>query len=426
MLAVSGDACDLQASGSAWFRWHPCRVGRWCVVIALLALTACAGGEGSGPTPGPSLGASPTQTGSLTGSASPSASTTSSPAGDHVVAAPGPLHGRLWQPDLLLVSDHPLDEALASRVSSLDRVTNVERLTVAQVAIENGVITVAAVDPSSYRRFTPLASARTLGVWTRVAEGQVALTRPVARRLADEHGTVRLGNDATAPSLQIGALAPQIPQVDAVVNDAWGRDLGMPMGNALLVSTGLASPQSVRPAIEDVVGEGISVQILGPDPDITVEQTAYLTGGSVAAAVGTFSYRILDHGRIAPDPAWVAANIRTERVPILGEVTCHRVLFPQLRAALTEVVEAGLAPAIHPGEFGGCFYPRFIAGTHQLSLHAFGIALDLNVPGNQRGTAGEIDRRVVAIFQKWGFTWGGTWHYTDPMHFELNALVRAG
>jgi hypothetical protein len=101
-------------------------------------------------------------------------------------------------------------------------------------------------------------------------------------------------------------------------------------------------------------------------------------------------------------------------------------LFPQLRAALTEVAESGLSSAIHPGEYGGCFYPRFIAGTHQLSLHAFGIALDLNVPGNQRGTTGEIDRRVVAIFEKWGFTWGGTWHYTDPMHFELNALVRAG
>jgi hypothetical protein len=45
------------------------------------------------------------------------------------------------------------------------------------------------------------------------------------------------------------------------------------------------------------------------------------------------------------------------------------------------------------------------------------------VPGNQRGTAGEMDRSVVAIFKKWGFAWGGDWHYTDPMHFEMNALV---
>ena len=47
------------------------------------------------------------------------------------------------------------------------------------------------------------------------------------------------------------------------------------------------------------------------------------------------------------------------------------------------------------------------------------------MPGNQRGTAGEMDRGVVAIFKKWGFAWGGDWNYTDPMHFEMNAVVDA-
>jgi hypothetical protein len=61
-----------------------------------------------------------------------------------------------------------------------------------------------------------------------------------------------------------------------------------------------------------------------------------------------------------------------------------------------------------------------------LSLHSWGIAVDLNVPGNQRGTVGEMDRTVVAIFKKWGFAWGGDWNYTDPMHFELERIVRPG
>lgn len=387
------------------------------VAALLLALAAC----GAGGSPGPGgVGGS----GGAPSSGSPPVTPSSSGDGSaHTVPAPGPLEGRLWQPDLLVLSAEPLDDDLVGEVAGVRGVTSTERLSVAQVGIENGVITVAAVDPASYRRYTPLASARSLPTWTRVADGLLALTPGVAKRLADRHGTLRLGNSVDSPTLSIGALAPQIPRVDAVVNDSWGEALGMPMGNALLVSTGLASPQSVRPALEKVVGSAGVVQILGPDPDITVEQPAFLTGGSVAAAVGSFSYRILDHGRIAPDPAWVAANIRTERVPILGAVTCHRVMFPQLRGALTEVVEQGLTSSIHPDEFAGCYYPRFIAGTSQLSLHAFGIAVDLNVPGNQRGTVGEMDRRVVAIFQKWGFTWGGTWNYTDPMHFELNSLV---
>ena len=151
-----------------------------------------------------------------------------------------------------------------------------------------------------------------------------------------------------------------------------------------------------------------------------------LTGGSVAAAVGTFSYRWFADGSVRPNPAWVAANIRTESVPLLGNVTCHRVLFPQLRGALREVVSRGLASKIHPEEYGGCYVPRFIGRDPRngLSLHSWGIAVDLNVPGNQRGVTGEIDRDVVGIFKKWGFAWGGDWRWTDPMHFELNRLVR--
>ena len=156
------------------------------------------------------------------------------------------------------------------------------------------------------------------------------------------------------------------------------------------------------------------------DPDAV--QTAVVVG-SVSDAVGTYSYRV-SGGRVIPDAGWVAAHIRTEAVPILGSMTCNQAIFPQLRAALAEIVQRGLSSKIHVGEYAGCFYPRFIAGTTTLSNHAFGLAFDLNVPGNQRGTVGEMDRTVVSIFKKWGFAWGGDWSYTDPMHFELARLVR--
>ncbi len=390
--------------------------------MLLLALTSCAAPAGSGATPTPSASSSqPVGSTDPTGAVSPS--TPDASEGEHTVAIPGPLKGRLWQPDLLMVGAEALPADLITRIAALAEVTSTEQLSVGQMAVENGVITVAAVDPATYRRYTPLGSARTRAVWTRVAQGQLALTPHVARTLGERSGSLNLGNETDAPSLQIGALAPQIPRIDAVVNTAWGADLGLPAGNALLVSTGLASPQSVQPEIQQLVGPGMSVQILGPDPDLSVQQPAYLTGGSVAAAVGSFTYQILPHGRIAPDPAWVAANIRTEQVPILGQVTCHRVMLPQLRGALAQIVAEGLADKIHPDDYAGCYYPRFIAGTTQLSLHSFGIAVDLNVSENQRGTAGSMDPRVVEIFRSWGFTWGGSWHYTDPMHFELSALV---
>ena len=103
-------------------------------------------------------------------------------------------------------------------------------------------------------------------------------------------------------------------------------------------------------------------------------------------------------------------------------------MLPQLRAALDEVVQKGLAAKIHPASTAAATSRATSRTTRRkgLSLHSWGMAVDLNVPGNQRGTVGQMDRRVVAIFKKWGFAWGGDWNYTDPMHFEMDRVVKVG
>jgi hypothetical protein len=296
------------------------------------------------------------------------------------------------------------------------------------VPIVNPPISAAAVDPATYRNFTLVDSAKKDAVWDRVAGGELAIRPALERKLPiDEQGFVRLGSTDRAPELHIGALAPLSPQIDAVVNETWIPTLEMVPDNALLIRTGGTAPITLRKPIEKILaGAGASVQMTdsvaryGLDP--TAVQIAVVVG-TIADAVGTFRYTVLSGGHIAPDPIWVSSHIATKTVPILGDVTCNRLIFPQLEAALRDVQSQGLADKIHPGEYAGCYYPRFIAGTTSLSNHAFGLALDLNVPGNQRGTVGEMDRGVVAIFKHWGFTWGGDWGYTDPMHFEMSKLV---
>jgi hypothetical protein len=34
-----------------------------------------------------------------------------------------------------------------------------------------------------------------------------------------------------------------------------------------------------------------------------------------------------------------------------------------------------------------------------------------------------MDARIVEIFDRWGFAWGGRWSRPDGMHFELGALL---
>lgn len=403
---------------------RPVRRQRAAVAAAVLALVLAAAGCSGEPRtaaqePPPSSPGRPSSQ-----PASPGAVPVADP--EHAVDPPGRRRGTLVGPDLRIYGKEPLSDELVERIAANRRVEQVERISLGDFGVQNGVITVAAVDPATYRNYAPYASAELQEVWDRVAGGELAIDKALGRRLQDEDGYLKLGNDKDAARVHIGAYAPQVPQVDAVVNERWGEDLGIESGNALLVYTGIHSPREVREDLMELAGDDASVTILGPDLDPGTQQTAVLTGGSVAEAVGTFRYTVLGAGRIGPEQAWVSANIRTEPVPILGSVTCHRVMFPQLRAALLEVVQRGLADEIHPEEYAGCYYPRYIAGTQQLSLHSFGIALDLNVPGNQRGTVGEIDRDVVAIFKKWGFAWGGDWAYTDPMHFEMEAIKRPG
>jgi hypothetical protein len=387
---------------------------------ALLACCALLAGcqQGDPPSAVPTEGVS----------ATPAEPDEPAPRPDNAVEAPGPLDDRLYRPDMLIFSRQQLDDDVVRRVAGLEQVAEVERIGLAQVAIENRALTVAAVDPATYRRFSPSGTAEAQEVWDRVAGGEVAVPEKVARRLQDDDGFITLGSGGDAPAVHVGAYAPQVVTVDLVLNRAWVDDLeGMVFGNGLLVSTDGFDPSTIRKPVQQIVGDQASVQDLdiasrlGLDPHVT--QTAYLTGGSIASVVGTFNYTVIGGGRIAPDPSWVSANIATEEVPILGSVTCHRALFPQLRAALQEVVTEGLADEINPDEYAGCYYPRFIAGSTTLSNHSFGLALDFNVPGNQRGTVGEMDRGVVAIFKKWGFAWGGDWSYTDPMHFELAQVV---
>jgi hypothetical protein len=409
------------------------RVRRAPGVVAAAALTlllgACTGGGGEpGPDPTP---AAETSDGPSAKPEKTDKTVVPVADPDHAVDPPGKRDGRLWSADILVQWDKTIDDDLLKQIEKLKGVAHTERIGLGQVSLENRVLTVASVDPGGYRNFTQADVADFQEAWDRVAGGELAIDQKVAKRLADDDGMIRLGSeDDDAPSLHVGAYTPQIPTIDMVVNTAWADDIEMATDNGLLISTDNITPATIRKPLEKLVGKDASVQmldvasLLGLDPDAKL--TAIPTGGSIGSVVGTYRYRVIGGGRIAPESSWVAANIRSEVVPILGSVTCHQDLFPQLRAALLEVQQRGLSSSIHPGEYAGCYYPRFIANTTTLSNHSFGLALDLNVPGNGRGTVGEMDRDVVAIFKTWGFAWGGDWRYTDPMHFELSEVKAVG
>ena len=128
-----------------------------------------------------------------------------------------------------------------------------------------------------------------------------------------------------------------------------------------------------------------------------------------------------DPAYLTVDPHWYDAISSRGRVPILGSVTCNRALFPMLIGALTDVQRAGLGDELHV--YSGCYAARTVARspTAPPSQHAYGAAIDINAPENPYGAQPTMDPRIVRIFQKWGFLWGGRFLTPDGMHFEYGS-----
>jgi len=154
---------------------------------------------------------------------------------------------------------------------------------------------------------------------------------------------------------------------------------------------------------------------------------------------GPLKFKVVD-GKPKLTNDWYSKYIRRVFVPQLKGVDCygspssgnvlfHKLAIPQLLGALQECEDEGLIGDIE--SFGGTYVMRFIRGsTKTLSNHAFGVAPDFNMKenglGKQPALVGEKGtlRRIVKIFERWGFFWGG-WYRNrkDGMHFECVKLI---
>jgi hypothetical protein len=277
------------------------------------------------------------------------------------------------------------------------------------------------VDPLTFRRYTAAGTAEATAVWQTIANGGVIASHHLAQRLHLPLGENLKLVGRQPLALHLGALATTgIPGTDLVVDTATGKRLGLSGPTAALLNAGSKDPASLASRVRKLTGPGAEVDLLTAP---AASPVAFLTGSRAAKAFGAFSYKYFPDGTIQPDAAWVNANIVSARVPIFGRVTCHRLMIPQLRGALQEVVDTGLSASLHT--YNGCYVPRFIERdpSHAISLHTWGIAIDLDAATNYRGIKGSMDPRVVTIFKRWGFRWGGDWSYSDPMHFEIGALL---
>jgi hypothetical protein len=199
--------------------------------------------------------------------------------------------------------------------------------------------------------------------------------------------------------------------------------LGVKRAAYLLIKLSRGVPvRNLESELRSLLPPGLLLRVRAPgETPYLREADAVLPLIKVKELLGEFSARELTGGLIEVDPDWVSGHIVKARLAIIGRISCNRALIPQLEGALDDIVRGGLSRLIRPADFGGCFSSRFINhdSAAGLSRHAWGGALDINVSTNQVGQRPQMDPRVVAIFERWGFTWGGRWLRPDGMHFEV-------
>ena len=335
---------------------------------------------------------------------------------------------RAVSPALRAVIPSGISAELVSYVRATPGVAAAARISIDNISIRTdqgtSSISVAGVDPTEFRPLAPDITAQAPFVWRGLARSEILLAHEEHERVGAEPGSVVFAQlrDKTL-ALRLGGVAANgIPNIaGGLISLSRASLLGL--GEPTILLIGIEDPShfaEVRSALRKLI-MGVEFQDVRP-----LGRRAFLTGTAAARALGSFSFTANSDGSIDQDPRWVKRNIVNAKVPILGTVTCHRAMIRQLSSALAEVERSGLAAVIDRKQYGGCYVPRFIGHDEAkgLSMHAWGLAVDLNVSSNLQGSRPTIDPRVVEIFQRWGFRWGGDWSVPDGMHFELGALLR--
>ncbi len=397
------------------------RVTPWAALTSMVLLAGCASGAPTAAEPA-ALKASTSAAAAV--SPAPSATPAPAQARPPVEIAVTALGERL-RPDVLVTADAPLSPEAVAQLTALSGEAGAVVFRTGTVKVAGRDVAAVAVDPSAFRIFAAQGTAESDAVWQAVARGEAVVSHEGAEaqslELGKGVGVAPAAGGAELP-LRVGALATTgVPGSDLVLGDAVGASLGLPAATGLLITAAKGQdPVALAGQVERIVAGAGKVDLLSPP---AANPVAFLTGSKAAEALGAFSYRYFPDGTIEPDAAWVRENIQTATLPIVGRVTCHRLMIPQLRGALQEVVDVGLASTLN--SYDGCYVPRFIERNpeNSISLHTWGIAIDMDAATNYRGIRGTMHPEVVSIFKRWGFRWGGDWTYTDPMHFELAALL---
>lgn len=114
----------------------------------------------------------------------------------------------------------------------------------------------------------------------------------------------------------------------------------------------------------------------------------------------------------------VPAHLEIGVIP--KKLYCNKIMIAPLIQAFTNLIDRGFVKELKT--FDGCFNVRRKRGLTTMSLHSWGIAIDVNATWNGLHKTPQLSAGFVKCFTDAGFDWGGTWKRKDGMHFQLKTI----
>ncbi|WP_307848722.1 C40 family peptidase [Microbispora oryzae] len=189
---------------------------------------------------------------------------------------------KLIRPHLFVVAKDPLPAEVVDRVRRQAGVESAEVTDAAGVLVDGKRVPTMGVDPSTFRSYTPKITAGSDDLWRDVAAGDMAVSFELGH-----DGGVKLGStvDGGGLRLRIGAYATVgMGSIAAIVSRPTARGLGIPEGNALVVSAPKVDSAKLRAKLLKILPKG--TQVAGINPVVVAPEGGRTTWPSSAFMSG--------------------------------------------------------------------------------------------------------------------------------------------
>jgi cell wall-associated NlpC family hydrolase len=199
------------------------------------------------------------------------------------------------------VAPTTLPATVAAAVRRLPGVTAAQQLDAARISVDGQLTAMLGVNPAAFRAFAAKPTAKSAGLWENVAAGGVAVSYTMGKL-----DKLPLGRDLKVTGQRIEELplaglgTVGIGGVDAVVSDAVARSLGIPAGNAIVISAPHADLSSLMKRIKKVLPRSAAIAAL------VAQKAASGSAASGSAAAGTVAAGAA--GATASGPALTTAQ----------------------------------------------------------------------------------------------------------------------